>query len=257
MLKRLAALALTLALTACATRPPPPPAAPLKVASWNLEFLAQDNGKGCTPRTDADYAKLKLYADRLGADVIAFAEVENATAAARVFDPAKYDILIETRAGSNTPSPCGASSSQMFIRQAVGFAIRKGLTYERRADLTDLQVGNPNLRSGVDIIVKPKAGAPVRLLAVHLKSGCFSGLKGDACATLNARRRCWKAGSTRAPLSPCGSPCWAISTAAWPCPTTRSGRTWTTANRPMPISSWPKARNARAATRATRISSTT
>jgi endonuclease/exonuclease/phosphatase family metal-dependent hydrolase len=65
---------------------------PIKIATWNLEHLAERNGEGCRPRTDADYETLRRYADRLDADIVAFQEVESASAAARVFDPNKYTI---------------------------------------------------------------------------------------------------------------------------------------------------------------------
>ena len=184
MHKLFGVLAATLTLGACATNAPVSPAKPLKIASWNLEHLAEDGATGCRPRTEADYAVLKAYADRLDADVVAFEEVQSAKAAARVFDPGKYDIVIEARPGGGAASPCQALPGRFLNRQAVGFAIRKGVSYQHMADVTDLQLGNPNLRSGVDIVVRPKDHAPIRLLAVHLKSGCAWGNSGEACATL-------------------------------------------------------------------------
>lgn len=180
----------TAALLAGCTMSPPaaspnpqPLAKPLRVASWNLEFLAEKDGAGCEPRTAAEYAAMRAIADGLDADVIAFQEAENPRAAARVFDPARYTIVMEARPGQ-TGGSCGrAHPSQMFIRQAVGFAIRKTLAFDRAPDVTDLQLGNPNLRSGVDITVRPAGGRPLRLLAVHLKSGCFSGDRASACQT--------------------------------------------------------------------------
>lgn len=184
MRRLLGVLAATLLLGACATTTPVSPNKPLKIASWNLEHLAEDGATGCRPRTEADYATLKAYADRLDADVVAFEEVQSAKAAARVFDPVKYDIVIESRAGGGSPSPCQGLPGRFLNRQAVGFAIRKGVSFQRLTDVTDLQLGNPNLRSGVDIVVRPRGAAPIRLLAVHLKSGCASGTSGEACATL-------------------------------------------------------------------------
>ncbi len=55
----------------------------------------------------------------------------------------------------------------------MGFAVRKGVAWRRNEDLSALALGNPNLRWGVDITVG--RDNPVRLLAVHLKSGCNSG----------------------------------------------------------------------------------
>lgn len=187
MIKPCIALALAALLTACATSPvqaPSTASAGLKIASWNLEHLAEDGATGCRPRTDADYATLRSYAERLDADVIAFEEVETAKAAARVFDPAKYAIVIEDRAGSGARAECRGLPGRFLNRQAVGFAIRKDIAFDRKVDLTALQVGDPNLRSGVDIVLRPKGRPPIRLLAIHLKSGCAGGSSNEACPTL-------------------------------------------------------------------------
>jgi endonuclease/exonuclease/phosphatase family metal-dependent hydrolase len=147
--------------------------APLKVASWNLEHLAARDGQGCRPRVEAYYALLRRHADALGADVIAFQEVENRAAAERVFDPASYDVVMSTRPESARGPECRGLPGRHIQNQAVGFAIRKGVVWSRNADLSDLALGNPNLRWGVDVTVT--RGRPLRLLAVHLKSGCNSG----------------------------------------------------------------------------------
>ena len=161
------------------------PPATLAVASWNMEHLAEANGSGCRPRTDADYAAMREYADALAADVIAFQEVESRAAAERVFDPARYSIEIERRVGTDRKGECGGGRAGLTINaQRTGFAIRKGLAFERQADFTDLQVGNPDLRSGVDVVVRPAGGRPMRLLSVHLKSGCSAGDRNDACPVL-------------------------------------------------------------------------
>ena len=182
MLQRIAALALALSLGACAAGPTKA-AEPLRIATWNLEHLAQDGAQGCRPRSEADYALLRAYADRLNADVVAFQEVESLSAAARVFDPAQYHLVIEARPAGDR-FPCRGLEGRSLTRQAVGFAIRKGIAFERAGDLTDLQLGDPNLRSGVDVTIRAPGRAPLRLLAVHLKSGCASGDKAEACATL-------------------------------------------------------------------------
>lgn len=182
-------LALSLTLVACTQpqigpRPLAPAAAPLKVATWNLEFLAEKDGVGCQPRTQADYSAMRRIANDLDADVIAFQEAENPAAAARVFDPARYEIVMETREGSPSGTCRGANKTQTVIRQAVGFAIRKGIAFDRNADVTSLMLGNAQLRSGVDITLRPNGRAPLRLLGIHLKSGCFSGSDAKACPTL-------------------------------------------------------------------------
>ena len=161
-------------------------ASTITLASWNMEHLAERNDSGCRPRTDADYAAMRAYVDALAADVIAFQEVESRAAAERVFDPARYNIEIEQRIGTGRKGECGgADRAGLTVNaQRTGFAIRKGLAFERQPDFTGVQVGNPDLRSGVDVIVRPARGTPVRLLSVHLKAGCSAGDKNDACPAL-------------------------------------------------------------------------
>jgi endonuclease/exonuclease/phosphatase family metal-dependent hydrolase len=162
----------------------PEPDRPLRIVSWNLEHLAEADGSGCRPRTEADYQALRAFAERIDADVIAFQEVESEAAAQRVFDPARYTIAIEERTGSQSRPPCRGLQGQHLNRQAVGFAIRRGLEVERRDDFIALQISDPDLRSGVDIEVGHVGGPRIRLLAVHLKSGCAAGDASDACPLL-------------------------------------------------------------------------
>lgn len=176
-------LALCLLAAAC-TAPqdrPGAPAATLTLASWNMEHLAERNGTGCRPRTDADYAAMRAYADALQADVIAFQEVESRAAAERVFDPARYTVVIEDRVGSGRNGACAGHPDRTLRAQRTGFAIRKALAFTRQPDLTDLQVGSADLRSGVDVVVRPAGAAPMRLLSVHLKAGCNAGNRNEAC----------------------------------------------------------------------------
>lgn len=171
----LIALLLGLPGAACA------PAAPaisadtpsLRIVSWNLEHLAAADGAGCRPRGPADYALLRRHAEALEADVIAFQEVENAAAAARVFDPARYHIVMSGRRDTGRGGECRDRPGASIRHQDVGFAIRRTLAFTRHRDLKALGVGNPDLRWGVDVTI---AGArPIRLLALHLKSGCAAG----------------------------------------------------------------------------------
>ena len=139
-------------------------AAELKVATWNLEWLTlrprgdpalPDN---VTPKAAADMDALRRYALALDADIVALQEVDGAEAAARVFPPDRYALFM----------------TNDDVVQRVGFAVRRGLTVERNADLTALDVfptAHHRLRSGADItVVLP--GGRLRLLAVHLKTGC-------------------------------------------------------------------------------------
>lgn len=157
---------------------------PLRLAAWNMEHLAEANGTGCRPRTDADYRALRAYAESLKADVIAVQEVESKAAAERVFDPSRYVVVVEDRASSGRGGACRGEEGLTIRDQRTGFAIRNELAFDRQADLVALQLGNADLRSGVDIVVRPQGGEPVRLLSVHLKSGCSSGDRNEACPVL-------------------------------------------------------------------------
>ncbi|TAH47364.1 MAG: endonuclease/exonuclease/phosphatase, partial [Gammaproteobacteria bacterium] len=156
----------------------------LKIASWNLEHLAEQDGLGCRPRTESDYAALRAYAKRLDADVVAFQEVESAAAAARVFPSAEYSVVISTRPPSGRQHFCGrdATDGPLIREQKVGFAIRHGVEFKRNADFAALGLDNADLRWGVDITLQGEH--PLRLLAVHLKSGCSAGSDREACPVL-------------------------------------------------------------------------
>lgn len=177
---------LSLVVSGClgASSPAPAEGGPLRLAAWNMEHLAEVNGTGCRPRTDADYEALRAYAEALNADVVAVQEVESKAAVERVFDPSRYVVVVEERVGSGRGGACRGEEGLTIRDQRTGFAIRRGLAFDRQADLVALQLGNADLRSGVDIVVRPQSGEPVRLLSVHLKSGCSSGDRNEACPVL-------------------------------------------------------------------------
>lgn len=145
----------------------------IAIATWNVEHLAEANGTGCRPRTDEDYQVLRDHVRRLGADVIALQEVESARAAQRIFPEDEWVVVMSGRPGTTRSGVCREAPNQSIRRQAVGFAIRRGIPFTRNADLSALGLGDPDLRWGVDVTLDlPR---PVRLLGVHLKSGCNSG----------------------------------------------------------------------------------
>jgi endonuclease/exonuclease/phosphatase family metal-dependent hydrolase len=147
-------------------------AAPLKIATWNIEHLRAAPNAGPNPRTEADYQRLAAYAEQLDADVVALQEVEGAAAAARIFDPEEYDFFF-----SNRTDP-----------MLTGFAVRRGIDVLQNPDLTALDVGgSDDLRYGTDITVT-RNGRELRLLSIHLKAFCFQDPIDDsssACMTLN------------------------------------------------------------------------
>ncbi len=143
----------------------PAAAAPLKISTWNLEWLTTRHAgdprlpRGVHPRTPEDWTVLAGYAHRLAADVVAFEEVDGRRAAARLFPPDRYNLVV-------THDPT-------LLR--VGFAIRRGIAFHQNPDVTSLvpyKHARYPLRSGADVTLQ-LGGQRLRLLAVHLKAGCW------------------------------------------------------------------------------------
>lgn len=153
----LAALLACLALPAAAEG--------LKIAAWNIAWLTTkpaghpDLPRDLVPRSEQDFARLRAYADRLAADVVAMQEVDGPLAAARVFGATRYEFHFPAETDT----------------QRAGFAWRRGLNVTRNPDVSALDLA-PNarrsLRRGADITVRRGDGPPIRLLSVHLDGGC-------------------------------------------------------------------------------------
>ena len=149
----------------------------LKLATWNLDWLterANDLPPDVRLRDAADFDRLRQYAIQLDADVVAMEEVDGRDMAARVFPPDRYSIHM----------------TRDFEVQRVGFAVRRGIHYLVNPDLTGLDVDpGHRLRSGADITLQ--LDSPLRVLALHLKTGCLdqplrrTGRR--ACAELRAQ----------------------------------------------------------------------
>ena len=146
----------------------PVPAGRVRIASWNLNLLHWRTGgalwRGANARGDGDFDTLARYARDLNADIIAFQEVNGPRAAVRVFPARDYDLHLSGRHDSR------------FDDIYNGFAVRKG-RFDRvvKADHPALGIGAGSryeLRWGVDLTVS-RNGLVLRLLNVHLKSGCF------------------------------------------------------------------------------------
>ena len=163
-------------------------AASLTLMSWNLNWLitpetdrelrpvckGQQPGSDtralpCTPgrtpppqRTTADFEALARVAQALRtnhhADVVALQEVDGPSAARMAFKEGWVADCFIQRAHP----------------QKVGFAIRQGVPYRCNGDYTALD-HDGHSRAGADITLWPDSPKAVRLLAVHLKSGCFDG----------------------------------------------------------------------------------
>ena len=142
----------------------PAGAGTLKISTWNLEWLtARPAGdpslpRDAGPKRPEDIARLAQYAARLNADVIAIQEVDGPAIAARIFPPDRYVIHM----------------TNDHVVQRVGLVVRRGIPFTANPDDTtiDPDPGAPlPLRSGADITLHLPDG-PLRILAVHLKTGC-------------------------------------------------------------------------------------
>lgn len=149
------------------------PSRPLRLATWNMEWLVtpetlrqariacRDRRQSPLPcdvvrNTSRDSADLRAIARevrRLGADVIAFQEVEAPSIARRVFRG--YAICMADGPGV----------------QHAGFAYRRNLGAHCAAPLDSLTAGGRG-RAGQTLRLDRRDGAPLHLLSVHLKSGC-------------------------------------------------------------------------------------
>ncbi|MFY9477834.1 MAG: hypothetical protein WAQ08_09280, partial [Aquabacterium sp.] len=114
------------------------------------------------PRSRADLDALAAVAQRAaelpGDVVVALQEVDGPQAGAQTFRQGwKLDCF--------TPRA---------HPQKVGFAIRQGVPYRCNPPLQALDIDG-RTRGGADITLYPNTKNAVRLLAVHLKSGCFDG----------------------------------------------------------------------------------
>ena len=160
----------------------------LSLATWNLEWLmtpqtqaelsarcqrqqprSHERALPCTPgrkpppaRTQADLDALARTAQALHTprrvDVVALQEVDGPDAARQVFRQGWKLDCFERRAHP----------------QKVGFAIREGVPYRCNSELSALDVDGGS-RAGADLTLYPGTAREVRLLNVHLKSGCFRG----------------------------------------------------------------------------------
>ena len=150
-------------------------AAQLKIATWNLDWLTDRPADDPALPSDVhvraaeDFDRLAQYAAQLNADVVAIQEVDGRAVAARLFPADHYSIHMTHDA----------------VVQRVGIVVRRGLAYDVNPDLTALDVDpRERLRSGADITLH-LGSENLRILAVHLKTGCH-----DASLTRHARRSC-------------------------------------------------------------------
>jgi endonuclease/exonuclease/phosphatase family metal-dependent hydrolase len=175
-MRGLIAMLWLLALPACATGG----AEPLRIATWNAEWLLEpaefdalmanclpegrrarggDRALYCNLGTERrwsgqDLGRLAAFAATVDADVVALQEVDGAPPAARLF-----------------PSHEFCFTARRHV-QNVGFAVRRGLPNRCNADYRELGLEDDDVRWGADLTLFPGTPRELRLLSVHLKSGC-------------------------------------------------------------------------------------
>lgn len=159
--------------------PAPRAARSLKLATWNLEWLIAPStfralAADCVPererisgserrlpcdiaatggRSQADFDALARYARRLDADVIALQEVDGPGAAQLVFPGYRFCFTKRRNLQNN------------------GFAIRAGIPHRCDPDVVALGLDD-TVRRGAAATLYPGDRRAMRLLSVHLKSGC-------------------------------------------------------------------------------------
>jgi len=170
-------LLISLLILAAAARPAA--ASSLEIATWNLQWLIAPQvfkplKEKCAPkgvpvsgkqrrlpcdvayrleRSTRDFQMLAQYARQLDADIIALQEVDGAEAARLVFPG--YDFCFTGRRNV----------------QNNGFAIRNGVPHRCGSDIRELSLDD-RVRRGKELTVYPGEAREIRLLSVHLKSGC-------------------------------------------------------------------------------------
>lgn len=150
----------------------------VKISTWNIAWLTtKPSGHPDLPpdirtRSEEDFARLRVYATRLDADIVALQEIDGPLAAARVFDSRQYATHLTEEPDVQRP----------------GFAYRRSLNVTHNPDLVGLDLrptARYSLRRGADITLTTATGSRLRLLSIHLNAGCRDG----AIAT-SERREC-------------------------------------------------------------------
>ena len=131
-----------------------------RVGTWNISWLG-DGYDDLQYRTADDIKRLQKYVSKISADVVALQEIENEVAFHSIFDKSEWEVFL---------------SSRRDTKQRTGFAIRKdfgaSVKIQQQADYAALHTTR-GLRYGTDIKVIYPDNTTIRLLSIHLKSGCF------------------------------------------------------------------------------------
>lgn len=154
--------------------PAPHPSGRLRIATWNIATLHSQIGESVFPnsvaRQSIDYERIRCYSRMLDADIVAVQEVDGREALARVFDTDVYNLHVSSRNGNMN----------------TGFAYKRGLTVAPRTDYSELDVQGVRYGARIDVTCN---GKTIRLMSVHLKSGCFTNSSDNTSACTKLKKQ--------------------------------------------------------------------
>ncbi len=143
----------------------------IRLATWNIENL-RDPGVASNKRKERDFKRLARYATEMDADIVALQEIESEAALEKIFDPSVHAFYMSTRNDT----------------QRVALVVRNTVAVTHYAELSEFDTTG-GVRHAVEMEIT-LGQQPIRLLAVHLKSFCFTGtlpapdLGGNHCEKL-------------------------------------------------------------------------
>ncbi len=165
----------------------------LRIAAWNLEHLNANEKEGCLIRTQEDYDIITESIKELEFDIVAIQEVKDVAAARRVFSETNWNVELSKRPPMKARRECWGLPGQYLQHLATGFAIRKGVSYQRNPDFEAIGLDDDFQRWGTDITILE--GKKLRLLSVHLRTGCWGPTQDEdesrsaTCDTLRSQVR--------------------------------------------------------------------
>lgn len=140
----------------------------MHLATWNLEHLASDTGTGLKPRTFVGWAHLAEIAREIEADVWLLQEVDSEAVVRQVLREPCWAVRVAPRRWRDRRRSVALRTAIAVNTEKIG---PERLKWTDPVKLGGWWVG-ARLCTEADIGID---GDTVRLLCVHLKSGCWSG----------------------------------------------------------------------------------
>ena len=180
----------------------------IRIAAWNVELLSGTPQTGPNPRSEADYEDLRRVVTEVWADIWLIQELEGWSALRQMFGedawrcataPAhpQEALPIQDLEGRSAPkqileenawrymvAPGRARDALTRLPLRVGVAWRN--TMDAKAEVRRVGAGWAGSRWGVELTLKD-----VRIIALHLKAGCWTTTGGAAARAPLACARQW------------------------------------------------------------------